>query len=281
MNAPDTTSAAAGGADLLLWVAVPYICLAVFVVGHLWRYRHDQFGWTTHTSQLLEHRRLRWGSPLFHLGAFMVIAGHVVGLAVPASWTENAGISEHAYHITAVWAGSAAGVAMVAGLGMLCARRLLTRRIRLTTDRSDKLLFPLLSVTVLLGITATTAHNVFGAGYDYRSTVSVWFRGLFTLQPQPEAIAGAPVLFQLHALTASLLFAVWPFTRLVHVWSAPVGYLVRPYLVYRGRARTSALSAHPGRRRRTPGSRRAVQAVADAGDSDGVPARQAGRQEWA
>lgn len=62
----------------------------------------------------------------------------------------------------------------------------------------------------------------------------VWFRGLFTLQPQPEAIAGAPVLFQLHALTACLLFAVWPFTRLVHVWSAPVGCLVRPYLVYRG-----------------------------------------------
>jgi len=221
---------------LLLWVAFPYACLAVFATGHVWRYRHDQFGWTSHTSQFLEHRRLRWGSPLFHLGAFMVIAGHVVGLAVPGTWTESAGISEHAYHTGAVWLGSAAGLAMVTGLGMLCARRLLTRRIRLTTDRSDKLLFPLLAATVLLGITATAAHNVFGPGYDYRESVALWFRGLFTLRPRPQAVAGAPLLFRLHALSACLLFAVWPFTRLVHVWSAPVGYLTRPYLVYRRRA---------------------------------------------
>ncbi|MEI5525653.1 respiratory nitrate reductase subunit gamma [Streptomyces brasiliscabiei] len=258
MNTPDSTFAAAGGTDLLLWVAIPYICLAVFAVGHVWRYRHDQFGWTTHTSQLLEHRRLRWGSPLFHLGAFMVIAGHAVGLAIPASWTDAAGISEHAYHTTAVWGGSVAGATMVVGLGMLCTRRLLTRSIRLGTDRGDKLLFPLLSTTVLLGVIATTAHNVWGTGYDYRSTVSVWFRGLFTLQPQPEAIAGAPVLFQLHALTACLLFAAWPFTRLVHVWSAPVGYLVRPYLVYRRRATVTAPHTGIGRRRPASGPRRAA-----------------------
>ncbi|MDC0765396.1 respiratory nitrate reductase subunit gamma [Streptomyces sp. HD] len=238
------------GSDLLLWVAFPYICLAVFAVGHVWRYRHDQFGWTSHTSQLLEHRWLRLGSPLFHLGAFMVIAGHVAGLAVPASWTDSVGISEHAYHTTAVWAGSVAGVVMVVGLGMLCARRLLTRRIRLGTDRSDKLLFPLLSATVLLGIAATAAHNVFGSGYDYRSTVSVWFRGLFTLQARPEAIADAPLLFQLHALSACLLFAAWPFTRLVHVRSVPIGYLVRPYLVYRRRAVTPARVPAEARARR-------------------------------
>ncbi|MCX4742231.1 respiratory nitrate reductase subunit gamma [Streptomyces antibioticus] len=229
--------------ELLLWVAVPYVCLAVFAVGHVWRYRQDQFGWTSRTSQLLEHRWLRWGSPLFHLGAFMVIAGHVVGLAVPDTWTEAVGITEHTYHTTAVWAGSVAGVAMVAGLGMLCARRLLTRRIRLGTDRSDKLLFPLLTATVLLGITATAAHNVFGPGYDYRETVSVWFRGLFVLRPRPEAIADAPFLFQAHALTACLLFAAWPFTRLVHVWSAPIGYLARPYLVYRRRTAPAAATA--------------------------------------
>ncbi|WP_338682114.1 respiratory nitrate reductase subunit gamma [Streptomyces acidiscabies] len=225
---------------LLLWVALPYACLAVFAAGHVWRYRHDQFGWTTHTSQLLEHRWLRWGSPLFHLGAFLVIAGHVVGLAVPAAWTASAGISEHAYHTVAVWLGSAAGLAMVTGLGLLCARRLLARRIRLTTDRSDRLLFPLLALTVLLGIAATAAHNVFGPGYDYRESVSLWFRGVLTLRPRPSAISAAPLLFRLHALSACLLFAVWPFTRLVHVWSVPVGYLARPYLVYRRRATRAA-----------------------------------------
>jgi nitrate reductase gamma subunit len=229
-------------ADLLLWVAIPYTCLAVFVVGHVWRYRQDQFGWTSRTSQLLERRWLRWGSPLFHLGAFAVIGGHAVGLLVPASWTEAAGISEHAYHTGAVWMGSVAGAAMLTGLGMLCARRLLDRRIRLKTDRSDKLLFPLLSATVLLGVTATATHNVFGSGYDYRQTVSVWFRGIFLLNPDPQAMAHVPLLFQMHALTACLLFAAWPFTRLVHVWSAPVGYLVRPYLVYRRRVTTPAAS---------------------------------------
>jgi nitrate reductase gamma subunit len=224
------------GPDLLLWVAFPYICLAVFAVGHVWRYRHDQFGWTSRTSQLLEHRWLRWGSPLFHMGALMVIGGHVMGLVVPASWTEAAGITEDMYHSTAVTAGSFAGVCMVAGLGMLSARRLLSPRIRVKTDRSDKVLFPLLALTVLLGITATGAHNVFGPGYDYRESISPWFRGIFTFQPQPDLMSGAPLLFQLHAHSAFVLFAVWPFTRLVHVWSVPVGYLARPYLVYRRRA---------------------------------------------
>jgi len=115
---------------------------------------------------------------------------------------------------------------------------------------------------VALGMTATAAHNVFSGGYDYRASVSVWFRGVFTLRPQPEAITGAPLLFQLHALTACLLFAAWPFTRLVHVWSVPVGYLVRPYLVYRRRppgtelGRRPAVAGPPGRRaRRSAGVR--------------------------
>ncbi|MEV5597121.1 respiratory nitrate reductase subunit gamma [Streptomyces sp. NPDC052496] len=233
MTASSTPLTATDGTDLLLWVALPYICLAVFVVGHVWRYRKHQFGWTSRTSQLLEHRWLRWGSPLFHLGAFAVIAGHVVGLAVPGSWTAAVGISEHTYHTVAVALGSVAGAAMVGGLGMLSARRLLAPRIRTRTSSSDKLLFPLLAATVLLGIAATVVHNIAGGGYDYRATVSVWFRGLFLLRPRPDAVSGAPLLFQLHALTACLLFAAWPFTRLVHVWSAPVGYLRRPYLVYR------------------------------------------------
>ncbi|WP_019548243.1 respiratory nitrate reductase subunit gamma [Streptomyces sulphureus] len=229
-------AAAHGAPDLLLWVVVPYLCLAVCLGGHLWRYRHDQFGWTSRTSQLLEHRWLRWAGPLFHLGAFAVIGGHVVGLLVPAAWTAAAGIDEETYHLLSVGLGALAGGAMVLGLGMLCARRLLTPRVRRTTDTSDRVLFPLLSLVVVLGLTATAAHNVAGGGYDYRSTVSVWFRGLFGLQPHPEAMAGAPLLFQLHALTAVLLFAAWPFTRLVHVWSVPLGYLTRPYLVYRRRA---------------------------------------------
>lgn len=81
--------------NTLIWVVLPYACLAVFVAGHVWRWRHDQFGWTTHTSQLLENRLLRLGSPMFHLGAFGVIAGHAMGLLIPASATSALGIPEH------------------------------------------------------------------------------------------------------------------------------------------------------------------------------------------
>ena len=79
-----------------LFVVVPYVCLTTFVVGHLWRYRYDKFGWTTRSSQLYENRLLRIGSPLFHFGMLGVVGGHVIGLLVPQSWTDAVGISEHA-----------------------------------------------------------------------------------------------------------------------------------------------------------------------------------------
>ena len=88
--------------DVLLFVIVPYVCLATFVVGHFWRYRYDKFGWTTRSSQLYEDRLLRWGSPLFHFGMLGVVGGHVIGLLVPRSWTEAVGISDEGYHLDAV-----------------------------------------------------------------------------------------------------------------------------------------------------------------------------------
>ena len=92
-----------------LFVIVPYLCLTTFVVGHLWRYRYDKFGWTTRSSQLYENRLLRIGSPLFHFGMLGVVGGHVIGLLVPQSWTDAVGISEHAYHVVAVAGGLLAG----------------------------------------------------------------------------------------------------------------------------------------------------------------------------
>ena len=95
--------------DILLWVVVPYISLAIFVVGHYWRYRYDKFGWTTRSSQLYERRLLRWGSPLFHFGILFALGGHVIGLGIPESWTEAVGIGETAYHAVAVGIGAIAG----------------------------------------------------------------------------------------------------------------------------------------------------------------------------
>jgi nitrate reductase gamma subunit len=221
--------------NTLVWIVLPYLCLAVFVAGHVWRWRHDQFGWTTHTSQLLENRLLRLGSPLFHLGAFGVIGGHAMGLLVPDWLTEKLGISEHVYHQTAVWGGTVTGFALVAGLALLIARRFVNGRVRHATTAMDKTLYATLAAMVALGMTATVATNLLGDGYDYRETIAVWFRGIFWFQPHTELMTGAPLVYQLHAIGGFLFLALWPFTRLVHVWSAPLAYLWRPYVVYRSR----------------------------------------------
>ncbi|NMR21166.1 respiratory nitrate reductase subunit gamma [Cellulomonas fimi] len=235
--------------ETLLWVVIPYVCLAVFVLGHVWRYRYDKFGWTTRSSQLYESRLLRWASPLFHFGILAVFLGHVMGLGVPKSWTEAVGISAEAYHVMAVGIGAIAGLCTLVGMVLLIYRRRTVGPVFRATTRMDKLMYLVLAVVIFLGLWNTVAGSVLNLGgyYDYRDGVSVWFRSIFLFQPHPELMAAAPLGFQLHGMAAMLLFALWPFTRLVHVFSAPVFYLWRPYVVYRSRSdRYGARAARPG-----------------------------------
>ncbi|WP_312719223.1 respiratory nitrate reductase subunit gamma [Mobilicoccus sp.] len=231
---------------VLLWVAVPYLAMAVFVVGHWWRYKYDKFGWTTRSSQMYESRLLRIGSPLFHFGLLFVIAGHVLGLVIPKTWTEAVGVSQEAYHVMAVSVGAVAGVCTVVGMLILLARRRFTPAVFKATTANDKIMYLLLAAVILLGLANTVVGNIV-SHYDYREGVSIWFRQLFAFRPDPGLMSAAPLTFQLHALLAFLLFALWPFTRLVHVFSAPLGYLWRPYVVYRSRPGTR-LGARDSRR---------------------------------
>ncbi|MGW9167761.1 respiratory nitrate reductase subunit gamma [Agromyces sp. NPDC055658] len=235
--------------NVLLWVALPYAAFAVFVVGHIWRYRYDKFGWTTRSSQTYENRLLRWGSPMFHLGILMVIAGHVVGLLIPREWLYAIGIDEHLYHLGATVLGSFAALLTIAGLVILIYRRRTVGPVFLATTRMDKVMYVFLGGVILFGTLATVMYQVLGPGYEYRGTVGPWFRSLIILQPQPELMADVPLMFQLHVLCATLLFALWPFTRLVHVFSAPIGYLFRPYIVYRSRDAASTRPGTSGRKR--------------------------------
>ncbi len=228
--------------NLLLWIALPYVAMTVFVAGHVWRYRKDQFGWTTRSTQLLESRRLRPAILLFHLGLFAVIGGHVLGLLVPSSLTESAGVSEDLYHGVSVTAGTLAGLAMLAGFALLLVRRETDARVRATTTGIDRAVYLLLGVMLLTGMYATVGENLLFGGYDYRETVAPWFRGLFTLDPDTSLISGAPLVYRIHAVTAWLLFALWPFSRLVHAWSVPVGYLSRSNILYRSRRRAPVVS---------------------------------------
>jgi nitrate reductase gamma subunit len=229
--------------DLLLWVIVPYVALTVFVLGHVWRYRHDRFGWTVVTTQLHEQRLLRVGGPLFHAGILLTLIGHVGGILIPKSWTGM--IPEGLYQGVAVGAGGFAGGCAVAGLAILGYRRWRVGPIARTTTPADRIMYALLAVVITIGLGAT----VLGGGHDYRESVAPWFRSILLLRPRPDLMSDAPAGFRLHALVSWALLAVWPFTRLVHLFSAPIAYLTRPYVVYRSRdagGRAPRSWAHPG-----------------------------------
>ncbi|MBO0854747.1 MAG: respiratory nitrate reductase subunit gamma [Nocardia sp.] len=218
-----------------VWATLPYIAFTSFVLGHLWRYRSDQFGWTTRSSQIYESRLLRLGSPLFHFGMLGVIGGHVLGVLIPQSWTDAIGVSEQLYHVVAVSAGSVAGVAVIAGIGILLYRRLTVVAVRRATTTNDKLMYVLLASALVTGLLNTVGSNLLWGTYNYRETVSPWFRSIFTAHPQPELMVGTPWTFQAHGVIVLVLIGFWPYTRLVHMFSAPLGYFIRPYVVYRGK----------------------------------------------
>lgn len=218
-----------------VWGVLPYLVTALLVAGTAWRYHYDRFGFTTRSSQLHEHRLLRVGAPLFHFGLLLVLAGHVVGLVIPESLTERLRVHEWLYHLNALAVGGTAGVATLAGLAILVHRRVRVPAVRAATSRSDLAVYPVLLAVLVCGL-AATATTLEAHPYDYRQGVSVWFRSLFTLDPDVPAMAHAPLVYQLHALLAMALLALWPFSRLVHAFTAPLAYLARPYIVYRHRA---------------------------------------------
>jgi nitrate reductase gamma subunit len=222
--------------DVVLWGVLPYLMLTVLVGGTIWRYRYDQFGWTTRSSQLYESRLLRIGSPLFHFGLLFVIVGHLGGLVVPESWTQAVGVSQELYHVNALVIGGIAGFCTLVGLAILVYRRRTSGPVFMATTVNDKTMYVVLVAAIVLGLWTTL--NSVGAGHDahnYRETVAPWFRSLFILQPDAATMAAAPASFQIHTLVGMALFTIWPFTRLVHAFTAPVHYLFRPYIIYRSR----------------------------------------------
>ena len=217
--------------ETFLWGVFPYIVALVFFGGLFWRYRYDQFGWTTRSSQLYESRLLRVGSPLFHFGLLFAFLGHLMGLVIPKSWTDALGIGQHLYHLVAVGGGIVSGLMIIVGFVILVFRRRTVKTVFEATTVNDKAMYLVLGLVIALGM-FNTISTVLSEHYNYREGVSPWFRSIFLLRPDASLIANAPFQFQAHAFLAFLLLMIWPFTRLVHVFSAPVGYLTRPYIVY-------------------------------------------------
>ena len=216
-----------------VWVIYPYLCLAIFVIGHIARYKYDQFSWTAKSSEMIEKKRLKWGSLLFHLGIIPVFFGHVVGLLIPANWLEAIGVNNHIYHIGAVYIGSVFGIITLIGMLLLTLRRLSIKNVRRLSSFSDIFVNIVLLIILIMGCYSTLVTNAIQPEFDYRQTIAIWFRHLFMFSPNADLMLNVPWSFKLHILLGFTVFACWPFTRLVHVCSVPLSYMNRRYIVYR------------------------------------------------
>ena len=210
-----------------VWVIYPYLCLAIFVIGHIARYKYDQFSWTAKSSEMIEKKQLKWGSLLFHLGIIPVFFGHVVELLIPANWLEAIGVNNHIYHIGAV------GIITLIGMLLLTLRRLSIKNVRRLSSFSDIFVNLVLLIILIMGCYSTLVTNAIQPEFDYRQTIAIWFRHLFMFSPNANLMLNVPWSFKLHILLGFTVFACWPFTRLVHVWSVPLSYMNRRYIVYR------------------------------------------------
>lgn len=216
----------------IIWGILPYIVLTIFIGGHIYRYQKDQFGWTTKSSEFLDKKSVKVGSQLFHWGVVFVFIGHFLGIIIPVGIYDAVGISEATYHTIALVFGIPAGIAALIGLILLLWRRMNVKRIFMTSSTSDWVSLILLVLVIGTGLIATCL-NIDSNGFDYRTTIAPWLRGVLVFHVQPELMANVPVWFKIHILSSFALYVVWPFTRLVHVFSFPFMYLRRSYVVYR------------------------------------------------
>jgi nitrate reductase gamma subunit len=210
----------------LLFVWYPYICLTVFLLGSLIRFDREQYTWRAGSSQILRKRQLRWGSNLFHFGILFLLLGHMVGLLTP-TWLYTLFVSVELKQLVAVVAGGVAGVACFAGLTLLLHRRLVDPRIRRTSSAMDIAILALLWLQLVLGL-LTIPYSLGHSDGSVMLVLSHWAQGIVILHPvDPATLQGLAWPYLTHLVLGMTLFLVFPFSRLVHIWSAPVWYIGR------------------------------------------------------
>lgn len=222
--------------DNLLFGYYPYICLAVFFIGSLLRFDRDQYTWKSDSSQLLRRGQLRLGSNLFHIGVLFLFFGHFFGMLTPHIVYEHF-IGAGAKQLVAMVTGGIAGLLGFIGLTILLHRRLTEPRIRATSKTSDIVIAVLLWVQLLLGL-ATIPLSAQHLDGSMMLLLAEWAQRIVTFRAgAPELLADAGWVFKAHMFLGMTIFLVFPFTRLVHVWSgfASVLYVFRPYQVVRAR----------------------------------------------
>ena len=219
-----------------LFNVYPYLCGAVFLMGSLARFDRDQYTWKSDSSQLLRARQLRWGSNLFHVGILFLFVGHFIGLLTPHNIYEWF-VTAPQKQMFAIVSGGIAGAVCFVGLSLLLHRRIVDPRIRLTSHRTDLAILVILWLQLLLGL--VTLPFSFEGRADARDMLllSSYAQGIVTFSPNADLLLTVAWPFKLHILLGVTIFLLFPFSRLVHVWSgfAAVAYLFRPYQLVRSR----------------------------------------------
>ncbi|BBK40436.1 nitrate reductase subunit gamma [Allostella vacuolata] len=214
----------------------PYIALAVLALGSIVRYDREPYTWRSGSSQLLRRRQLVLGSVLFHVGILIVFFGHLVGLLTPIAIFDWVGISHGFKQGLAIAVGGAAGIVCLVGATMLLHRRLADPRIRRTSSFADIAILVLLYVQLLIGLATIPVSLGHMDGHEMVKFMS-WAQGIFTFDLQAAShVRDTHPIFKAHLFLGLTILLVFPFTRLVHMLSAPLRYLWRPgYQVVRGR----------------------------------------------
>lgn len=219
-----------------LFQVYPYVCLTVFIVGSLIRFDQNQYSWKSDSSQLLRAGTLRWGSNLFHIGILFLFVGHMVGLFTPHS-VYGIFISAQTKQTMAIVAGGVAGAICFVGLSLLLYRRIFDPRIRLTSHRTDIAILVVLWVQLVIGLITIPFSRQHADG-SVMLILADWAQRIVTLRPvDASALALLPWPYLIHIVFGMTIFLLFPFSRLVHVWSgfATVAFLFRPYQVVRSR----------------------------------------------
>lgn len=220
----------------------PYIVLTIFIVGSWVRYDNAQYTWKTDSSQLLSKNNVWIASNLFHVGILSIFAGHFAGLVLPHGLWIALGVSDMDHQWLAIMAGSVFGTMCLIGGAILWLRRMFNPRVRAAGRRMDAFILSWLMLTLLVGL-STLPVSIGHANHGDAAVMlalSGWVQSVLTLQPQPSLLADVEPVFRLHMVLGMTVFLLFPFTRLVHILTAPVNYVGRAYQIVRSKRRVKA-----------------------------------------
>ncbi len=222
-----------------LFGTYPYIALTVFLLGSWIRFDREQYTWKTDSSQLLSRAGMRLGSNLFHVGILMIFLGHVAGLVMPHGLWLWLGVSDMAHQWLAIIAGTVFGMMCLVGGTILWLRRVGNARVRAAGRKNDLFVLSWLMLTLILGL-VTIPFSIGHANHnnpEVMLSLSHWVQSILTLSPDPGLLDGVDPIFRTHIFFGMTVFLIFPFTRLVHVWSVPFAYLTRSYQIVRTKRR--------------------------------------------